>query len=340
MTQYATIITDNMVMVCDTANGKDIKLFKDDEGFAKAVDLIKLGKAGEVFKFDKKTVVTSFFEGKDDWGFASVKIENGVGKIILHKFNDFEAPLADAIVKKIMKMHEQGFSCRPLLNFVYNLYQNPSPTAIQELFLFIEACDLPITEDGHFIAYKMVRENYKDIYSGKMDNSIGATPSMPRSMVDDDRNRTCSCGLHFCSKAYLPCYMSSNASTDRCVLVKINPADVVAIPADYNNAKGRTWQYTVVGEIPSGWRETLPHKDYTDHAVVDNNGAELPQMTAADLTMAELCEKIDASDFWYDSTHDAWYEGDDYVDMEDVAEELGVSIHDLAAYEMEQADLW
>jgi hypothetical protein len=33
------------------------------------------------------------------------------------------------------------------------------------------------------------------------------------------------------------------------VIVKINPADVVSIPADYNDAKGRTWRYVVVGEM-------------------------------------------------------------------------------------------
>jgi hypothetical protein len=32
-------------------------------------------------------------------------------------------------------------------------------------------------------------------------------------------------------------------------VVKINPADVVAIPSDYANAKGRAWTYEVVDEI-------------------------------------------------------------------------------------------
>jgi hypothetical protein len=33
------------------------------------------------------------------------------------------------------------------------------------------------------------------------------------------------------------------------MIVKINPADVVSIPSDYDNTKGRTWRYEVVGEI-------------------------------------------------------------------------------------------
>jgi hypothetical protein len=34
------------------------------------------------------------------------------------------------------------------------------------------------------------------------------------------------------------------------MIVKINPADVVSIPADYDNAKGRCWRYEVIGEMP------------------------------------------------------------------------------------------
>ena len=33
------------------------------------------------------------------------------------------------------------------------------------------------------------------------------------------------------------------------VILKINPRDVVSIPTDYNNTKGRTCRYEVVGEV-------------------------------------------------------------------------------------------
>jgi hypothetical protein len=187
-----------------------------------------------------------------------------------------KVPLSDALANKIITMHAQGFDCGPLVNFIGNLYNNPSPTAIAELYLFIEACNLPITEDGCFIAYKMVKENYMDIYSGTMRNSIGDIPAMPRGLVDDNRNNTCSAGLHFCSKEYLPKFGSGRRDTDRCMLVKINPANVVSIPSDYNNSKGRAWAYEVVSEVAAGWRETLPTEDYTDRAVVSATGAELP----------------------------------------------------------------
>jgi hypothetical protein len=38
-------------------------------------------------------------------------------------------------------------------------------------------------------------------------------------------------------------------------LVKIDPADVVSIPSDYDNAKGRAWRYEVMGEHTLSERE-------------------------------------------------------------------------------------
>jgi hypothetical protein len=80
-----------------------------------------------------------------------------------------------------------------------------------------------------------------------MDNSIGKIVEMERNEVDDNKDQTCSTGLHFCSQDYLPHF--GNGYDSRVVILKINPADVVSIPSDYNNAKGRACKYEVVGEI-------------------------------------------------------------------------------------------
>jgi hypothetical protein len=108
----------------------------------------------------------------------------------------------------------------------------------------LEKNSLPITPDGCFLAYKRVRENYMDCHTGTMDNSVGRVVEMERNMVDDNRNNTCSSGLHFCSHSYL-----SSFGGERTVIVKIDPADVVSIPSDYNDAKGRACRYTVIGEV-------------------------------------------------------------------------------------------
>jgi hypothetical protein len=67
---------------------------------------------------------------------------------------------------------------------------------------------------------------------------------MPRNKVDDNQNNTCSYGLHFCSEGYLKHFGGA-----RTVIVKINPRDVVSIPNDYNQTKGRTCRYEVIGEV-------------------------------------------------------------------------------------------
>jgi hypothetical protein len=144
-------------------------------------------------------------------------------------------------------MLQDGFPVEPLVNFMENLMTNPSKRAVTELYGFLEKNSLPITPDGCFLAYKKVRNDFLDIHSGTMDNSVGKIVEMERNEVDDNKDQTCSTGLHFCSQDYLPHF--GNGYDSRVVILKINPADVVSIPSDYNNAKGRACKYEVIGEI-------------------------------------------------------------------------------------------
>jgi hypothetical protein len=145
---------------------------------------------------------------------------------------------------RMIQMLQDGFPIEPMVNFMENLYSNPSHRAVTELYGFLEKCNLPITPDGHFLAYKKVRENYKDVHSGTMDNSVGQVVEMERHEVNDNKDQTCSTGLHFCSQSYLTSF-----GGERTVIVKINPRDVVSIPSDYNDAKGRACRYEVIGEL-------------------------------------------------------------------------------------------
>jgi hypothetical protein len=163
-------------------------------------------------------------------------------------------PLHGALVSRILTVIKGAGDAAPLLTFLENLMQNPSKRAVDELYGFMEVCDLPITVDGHFLAYKKVRNDYTSVHDGKTDNSIGAKPSMPRNAVNDNKDETCSTGLHFCSESYL-----SHFGGERIVVLKINPADVVSIPTDYNNAKGRACTYEIVGELKTNDR-TLVEK--------------------------------------------------------------------------------
>lgn len=145
---------------------------------------------------------------------------------------------------RMIQMLQEGFPVEPMVNFMENLYKNPSHRAVTELYGFLEKNNLPITPDGHFLAYKKVKGDYKDCHTGTMDNSVGQVVEMERHEVNDNKDVTCSTGLHFCGQSYL-----SHFGGERTVIVKINPADVVSIPSDYNDAKGRACRYEVIGEI-------------------------------------------------------------------------------------------
>lgn len=158
-----------------------------------------------------------------------------------------------SLTERIVQMAGEGFDAGPMLRFLERLLKNPRREAVNSLYDFMEHNKLPITEDGHFLAYKIVRANYMDIYSGTFDNSVGKVCEMEPWEVEADREQTCSAGLHVCSKEYLPHY---GVGGSKVMIVKVDPGAVVAVPRDYNNAKMRVWKYEVIGEMDS--KESAP----------------------------------------------------------------------------------
>lgn len=218
----------NVVVVIDN---KPHTINKTHVTYQRVVDAIKAG--------DWETV-------KDVIEPKKVVLEYGAGNVSVQGEKLFwkSEEMHNALATRMIQMLQDGFPIEPMVQFMENLMQNPSKRAVTELYGFLERNKLPITPDGHFLAYKKVRGDYKDVYSGTMDNTVGKTVEMERNQVDDDKDRTCSAGLHFCSQDYL-----THFGGDRIVIVKINPRDVVSIPSDYNGAKGRTCRYEVVDEI-------------------------------------------------------------------------------------------
>jgi hypothetical protein len=177
---------------------------------------------------------------------------------------------------RILKMVDEGFVLTPMVNFLTNLMANPSNRVTEQLYAFLEKGKNAITEDGHFLAYKAVREDFKDIHSGTFDNSIGQTVAIARRKVDEDQNKTCSYGLHVCSFDYLPHFSHANGHVMIC---KVNPADVVAIPADYNHTKMRVCRYEVIGEFEDYYDKSAPADDVLGSTTVLNgsgNDADFP----------------------------------------------------------------
>jgi hypothetical protein len=173
-----------------------------------------------------------------------------------------------SISKRILEFMSKGLPFQPLVNFLNNLMENPSMQSQKELYDFLEHEHLPITEDGHFLAYKAVRNDFMDKYRGVFDNSVGKICKMQRAKVDDDRARGCSDGLHAGALNYVAGY-GSVESGDRIVIVKINPRDVVSVPSDCNCEKLRTCQYEVVGEYQGELLKPLYSANFTEDEYAD-----------------------------------------------------------------------
>ena len=168
-------------------------------------------------------------------------------------------PLHRSIEARLHSIIESGGSLEVMEKFIQNLYLNPSLNSVEQLYGFLDANKLPITEDGCFLAYKKVRHDFMDLKTGTFDNSVGKKPSMIRNQVDDNKYETCSRGLHVASYSYMEHYGTSGTTDldDVIVVCKVNPKDVVSVPVDYNNAKMRVSDYEVVSVIPRGESDPL-----------------------------------------------------------------------------------
>lgn len=223
--------------------GSNVVVVIDNKPHTISKTHITYTKVVEAIKAQDWDLVKDIIEPKKvvlNYGQGNVSIQ---GDTFFWKGNEMH----NALTSRMVQMLGEGFPIEPLVLFMENLMANPSRRAVTELYGFLEKNSLPITPEGHFLAYKKVRDDYKDIHSGSMDNSVGQVVEMERNEVDDDKDRTCSAGLHFCSKDYLPHFGSGPGN--RVVIVKINPADVVSIPSDYNDSKGRACRYEVIGEM-------------------------------------------------------------------------------------------
>jgi len=175
-----------------------------------------------------------------------------------------------SISKRIIEFMSKGLPFQPLVKFLENLMENPSMQSQQELYDFLEHENLPITEDGCFLAYKAVSKDFKDKWRGTFDNSVGQVCEMRRAKVDDNRSQGCSAGLHAGALNYVANYGSVDAG-DNIVIVKINPEDVVSVPSDCNCEKLRTCKYEVVGLYQGELPKPLYKAEFEADSYVDDD---------------------------------------------------------------------
>jgi hypothetical protein len=194
------------------------------------------------------------------------------------------------IAQRILQSLSEGLDCTHVFKFVTKTSMNPSARAVNELYTFLEHKDLPITENGNFLAYKAVREDYTDVHSGQFSNVVGAVLQMPRNKVDDDKEVGCSYGFHAGTLEYASGFKPHNG---KMVIVEIDPADVVSIPLDSNCQKLRTCRYKVVGEYTGALTESKykTHFETDNDAYVEEQWADDDFFEEEDAYACENCNK-------------------------------------------------
>jgi hypothetical protein len=192
--------------------------------------------------FDMSLAIEAKFKG-------AFQVSNGK---VTYKGNVVHGYLIDRI---LFQMRERLPSQR-LVNFAENVYLNPSPTAREELYKFLEHKHMPITEDGCFMGYKGVGKDYYSrtggsikvlkgkVKDGRIYNGVGEDIIVERKDVCGDQNVGCAAGLHVGSFDYANDFKSDG----HLMVVKVNPRDVVSVPHDCSWQKLRTCRYLVIAE--------------------------------------------------------------------------------------------
>jgi hypothetical protein len=287
-------------------NGECLTVAIDHPNYNKVVDALKRGEFDKIDNLvNVAKAVTSFARGQ-------ITINNGqiyFGSFALH----------NTLTDRIIKMMNEGFKFDHMVRFLENLLNNPSNRAVNETYRFLENYGLPITDDGCFLAYKAVRNDYKDIYSGKLDNSVGKTVSMPRNMVDEVYERDCSTGLHVGALDYVVQYGhfikggTVTADGNRLLIVKVNPKDVVSVPQYESHPKMRVSEYVVVSEIKDIVKE-LDKVVYTSKAETLAPDMDEPSIPLA--VSGKAKNKVDTTSPWNHAKYvEGWEDAQHDIDL-------------------------
>ncbi len=226
-TQVSYLLTKNSVTL--HYDGKTKVVAKDDGRFEEVLNALREKRHDEIPAIVEPEL---YFESQGlelDLDTQTVKVQ---GEAMPAELNT-----------RIVEYKQSKLPFQSLLNFWENLKKNPSFNSRAQLFKFLENKGHSITEDGCFIGYRGVREDFKDRHTGTFDNKPGSICSMPREKVDDNPANTCSHGFHVGGYEY------AKEFGPKLVLVKVNPMDVVAVPNDYNGQKMRVCQFEVLKEV-------------------------------------------------------------------------------------------
>ena len=161
----------------------------------------------------------------------------------------------DGIAATINNLIAEGLPFTGMLKFLERLYNSTSWRVREQLPKWIGFDGLVVTEDGYLLAYKAVRADWWDKWTGKTHrNILGSVQSMDRGKVCDDPQNACAPGLHAGSLVFVAGY---GCGDDHIIIVKIDPSDIVCIPYDSSDQKMRVCKYEVIAEYSGKLKNTL-----------------------------------------------------------------------------------
>lgn len=191
----------------------------------------------------------------ESWAKGKFKIQ---GDVVTYEGEQ----LPQSLTRRIVEMTRDRKDPSMFFRFWERLKKNPSPSSVKQLWDFLQHRNIPLAEDGYVLAYKAVRADYKDMWTGTLDNSVGRTVTMPREKVTEDPNTACAPGLHCGSISYAEGYKNSGG---RIVIVRVDPMDAVSVPLDSNTEKMRVCRYTVLGNYGSKLPDTTFKEEKADY---------------------------------------------------------------------------
>jgi hypothetical protein len=162
---------------------------------------------------------------------------------------DNESVVADAhkVRHQLSRSNNLG-STVGMENFLRRAGRVTREHSVEDLMQFMKRGDLQVADDGCIIIYKILKNGNKqaesgtffDCHTGKVPQRVGSYVHMDETLVDHNRRTECSNGLHVARRQYL-----SQFSGDACVLAKVAPEDVIAVPT-YDSDKMRVCGYHIL----------------------------------------------------------------------------------------------
>lgn len=211
-------------------NGDMLCVAPDHINYSKILEKVVAG------DFDGIEPMLNIAKGIEEYTFGKIVIRNG-------QLFYGEHEIRNTLVDRILGNMRDGACFKRYVAFLDKLLENPSSRSLDQLYDFLKYTCLRIADDGFVYAYKGITSDWKDAYTGKIDNSVGKTITMPRNLISDDPDHACHKGLHCGTIKYAREYSGS-----RLVIVKVHPKDVVSVPKDCTWQKCRVCEYTVVAE--------------------------------------------------------------------------------------------